>query len=312
MEIYQGIERVPTGIDATVATIGNYDGIHLGHRAVLETVRAEAKRTGAPALVITFDPHPVAILRPDAAPALLCTRRQKLDLLNSLGMDAVLFLDFDASTAALDGRDWFAQELSPDLPLRAVHVGANFRFGRGRKGDLDLLRAIGSDFGFQVTGHEAVEADGGPISSSRIRTAVREGRVAEAARWLGRGFALDGTVVRGEGRGRTLDFPTANLDVENELLPARGVYVTETGGRGRRWPSITNVGVHPTFGGQATVVETHCLDVDVDLYDERLEIAFLDGLREEKRFPDAAALTAQIRSDRDAALAWFRRERAWI
>lgn len=311
MEIYHGLERVPDRMDAAVATIGNYDGIHLGHRAVLDTVRDDAKRVGGPSLVITFDPHPVAVVRPEAAPALLCTRRQKIDRLTELGLDAVLFLAFDEATAALDGREWLERELLPDLPLKAVHVGANFRFGRGRRGDLHLLRAVGADAGFEVVGHPAVEADGEPISSSRIRTAVREGRVADAARWLGRAFALDGTVVRGAGRGRELEFPTANLDVHNELLPARGVYVTETRALGRRWPSITNVGVRPTFDGRATVVETHCLDAEIDLYDERLEVAFLENLRAERRFPDAGALVAQIRADRDAALAWFRREGAW-
>jgi riboflavin kinase/FMN adenylyltransferase len=305
MNVWNGIERFPRGTPPVVATFGNFDGVHLGHQAILDSAVAAAERMRCPAVLVTFEPHPLAIVDPPRKPRLLMTRRQKLAALEAAGLDAVLILEFGPELAALGGEEFFAGSLAGQLPLAAVHVGANFRFGRSRAGDLALLRTIGAARGFEVVGVAPVTEGGQVVSSSAIRSLVEEGDVERAQRMLGRPFALTGEVVPGEGRGRTLDFPTANLDVENEILPRRGVYVTQTIAVSLRLPSVTNVGIRPTFGGSRTIVETHLIDFEDDLYGERLEIRFLGRIRDEKRFDSPSDLADQIARDRAAAVAYF-------
>ena len=238
---------------------------------------------------------------------MLFTRRQKLDALSESGVDAVLVLEFDAAVAALSGRDFFEHWLLPRIEFLSIEIGANFRFGRDRSGDLDLLGELGTEHNFQVHGHDAMKVDDTPVSSSQIRQAIREGEVAHAARLLGHAYALSGTVIHGSGRGAGLNFPTANLKVENDLLPAIGVYITESRALGRRFASMTNVGHRPTFGGDALTVETHLLDESIDLYDEYFELDFLAFLRGEKKFTDAEALGRQLAIDRTEATTWLRK-----
>lgn len=307
MIVWNGLESVPAGSGPFVATIGNYDGVHRGHRRILDEVTSLAARSGGTSLVVTFDPHPVAVVAPSRAPRLLATRRQKLDALAAAGIDAVLVVAFDAATAALDGEAFLAELLLPRVPLAAVRVGAGFRFGRGRGGDLALLERVGRARGFDVAGVAHVTVDGETVSSSAIRAAVESGDVERAAAMLGRPFATEGEVIRGDGRGRKLSFPTANVAVENELIPRRGVYVTEAMVLAARYPSVTNVGTRPTFGGESLVVETHLLDFDDDLYGERIEVRFLARLRDERRFAGMDELADQIARDRAAAAAFFQR-----
>ena len=305
MIVWNGLESVPAGSGPFVATIGNYDGVHLGHKRILHEVRSVAAAIGRPSLVVTFDPHPVAVVAPARRPKLLTTRRQKLDAIAAEGIDAVLLVAFDRDVAALDAAAFLSELLLPRIPLAAVRVGHGFRFGRGRAGDLQILERLGGALGFGVAGVPHVDVDGETVSSSAIRAAVEAGEVERAARLLGRPFAVEGSVVRGDGRGRALSFPTANVAVENEAIPRRGVYVTETLALASRHPSVTNVGTRPTFAGGALTVESHLLEFDDDLYGERVEVRFLARLRDERRFESADALADQIARDRAAASAWF-------
>lgn len=305
MNVWNGLDRVPSEHEPLVATIGNYDGVHLGHREILRRAVADARRRASRSVLVTFEPHPLEVVAPERRPKRIHTRRQKLETLAETGLDAVLFLPFDAPLAALDGRSFFATVLAGKLPLAAIHVGTNFRFGRGRSGDLELLTSIGTESGFEVHGVPPVTLDGETVSSSAIRRLVETGDVERARRMLGSPFGVEGIVARGQGRGRTLRFPTANLAVENELLPRPGVYVTESRVLGGRFPSVTNVGTRPTFDGSALTVESHLLDFEDDLYGERASVLFLARLRDERRFESPDALADQIARDRAAAVAYF-------
>lgn len=305
MKVWSGLASYPADAAPVVATIGNYDGVHLGHRAILHAVVADARRRGLRALVVTFDPHPLSVVAPSRAPRLIDGRRQKLDALEDAGIDEVLILAFDAAVAALEGDAFLRGHLGSRVRLAAVHVGTNFRFGRGRTGDLEVLRRIGAELGFDVVGVAPVTLEGETVSSSAIRAALDDGDVERAARMLGRPFAVAGEVVAGDGRGRTIDVPTANVAPDNGMLPRRGVYVTETVALAARWPSVTNVGVRPTVGGEKLTVETHLLDFDGDLYGQRVEVRFLARLRDEQKFAGLDELADQIARDRAAAVAYF-------
>jgi riboflavin kinase/FMN adenylyltransferase len=305
MIIWNDTADYPDHRGKVVASIGNFDGVHVGHVAILASAVEEARRRELPALLITFEPHPLAVVAPARRPVLLQTRRQKLGALEQAGLSDVLVLHFDEQMAALDGEAFFGQLLAGGVDLAAVHVGENFRFGHRRTGDLGLLRVIGEHHGFDVVGVPPICIDGTTVSSSVIRRAVVAGDIERAGRLLGRCFALTGEVVRGEGRGSGLQFPTANLETENEIVPGNGVYVTETLALAGRYPSMTNVGVRPTFGGKTVVVESHLLDFVGDLYGERLEVRFLARIRDEQEFPSAFELADQIARDRAAAEAYF-------
>jgi riboflavin kinase/FMN adenylyltransferase len=271
-------------------------------------VVVEARARGAASLLITFSPHPLSVVAPDRKPKQLQNRGQKLETLRRSGLSDVLILDFNAELAALDGEQFFGQLLADRVAFLSIHVGENFRFGNGRAGDLTLMREIGSHHGFEVHGVAPVVANGHVISSTAIRRALADGDVALTRRMLGRPYVVSGEVVRGDGRGRSLDCPTANVGLHNEVLPQPGVYVTETMVIAGRFPSVTNVGVRPTFGGQSATVETHLLEFNDDLYHERIEVHFLERLRDEVEFDDAAMLADQMARDRAAAVAFFQNQ----
>jgi len=305
MDIWNGIDRYPLDRARTVASIGNYDGVHIGHRAILETVVGEAQAKQLPSLLITFDPHPLSVVAPDRTPRLLQTRDQKFRALEQTGLDGLLIVEFTPEIAALTGDMFFHEILDGRLTFETIHVGETFRFGASRAGDHSTLRDIGSRRGFAVHGVAPVLLDGKTVSSSAIRKAISEGDVELARRMLGRPFSVQGEVVRGEGRGRSLQFPTANLDVENGIVPQRGVYVTETVVEGTPVPSVSNVGIRPTFQGRQLIVETHLIDFERDLYDCRLEVRFLARIRDEVVFDNAIDLGDQIARDRAATESYF-------
>ena len=305
MNVWNSFDAFPTGREPMFATVGNFDGVHLGHQAILASLIAAARARSAPSLLITFEPHPLAVVAPSRRPKLLQTRRQKLETLEATGLDRLLVLPFDRELAALTGEEFFGDFLAQRIRFASVHVGGNFRFGRLRVGDIRLLETIGSASGFSVVTVPPVEIDGDTVSSSAIRVAIEAGDVAKARAMLSRPFALTGEVVRGEGRGRELSYPTANLAVENETIPSRGVYITETLAFASRFPSITNVGFRPTFAGTSLSVESHLLDVDEDLYGERIEVRFLARLRDEIAFAGPAELQDQIGRDQAAAASYF-------
>lgn len=306
MRIWSDIDRLIDGPQRVVASIGNYDGVHLGHQEILGRVVADARRGSAESLLITFDPHPAAVVAPQRRPRHLQTRRQKLDCLEQTGLDHLLILDFTRELSELSGEEFFTRLLLRRLSFEAIHVGDNFRFGRDRAGDIATLREIGEHVGFRVTAVSPVQHEGRTVSSSAIRKAVETGHVELARAMLGRPFAVVGEVVPGKGRGAELQFPTANLAVENELIPAVGVYVTETVALASRYPSVTNVGVRPTFGGREIAVESHLIDFEGDLYTERLDLRFLARIRDEMRFKSPLELGDQIARDRAAAEAYFK------
>jgi riboflavin kinase/FMN adenylyltransferase len=281
-------------------SVGNFDGVHRGHQALVAQAVSDARAAGGTAVVLTFDPHPSRVLAPERAPSTITTLPQKAELLARLGVDRVAVLPFTPGLAAEPPEEFARRVLHEALQARVVVVGAGFRFGRGRHGDVALLRRLGGALGFEVHGLEPVVHQDAPISSSRIREAIARGDVAGAAEMLGRPFFIDGQVVRGVGRGRTLGIPTANIDPVNETLPGNGVYacwvrVAEPGPEWR--PAVANVGRRPTFGGTETTVEAHLLDFDADLYNRAVRLAFQDRLRPEQAFPSAEALVAQIRRD---------------
>jgi riboflavin kinase / FMN adenylyltransferase len=286
----------------TVVTIGNFDGVHLGHRAILARVVQRARELGGKAVAVTFDPHPLKLLRPEMNLPLLTTPEQKLSLLAGCGLDAVVVLPFTPEFAAMRAREFVPQYFCERLRVREVVIGHDYCFGRGREGNIDLLSEMGASHGFTVQVVWAVEAEGAVVSSSLIRAMLRLGKVAEAGRLLGHLYGVSGQVVRGKGRGgKLLGVPTANIRPVNELLPASGIYAV----RGRRgaaiFPGVANIGTCPTFDNCEFSLEVHLFDFEADLYGEDLGVDFVARLREERRFPSIEALAGQIHADIAAA-----------
>jgi riboflavin kinase/FMN adenylyltransferase len=309
LQLVAGSGALARRLTNPVVTIGNFDGVHVGHRAIMEIVTARASARGGEAVVYTFDPHPRKVLQPEGAPGLLTTLEQKLERLEELGVDVVVVEPFDAAFASLSPERFVREILHGRLRPVEVYVGYDFRFGKDREGSMRLLAELGPHLGFSVTIVPEVTMDGRDVNSTRVRALLGEGLVEEAARLLDRPYTVWGRVIAGERRGRSLGFPTANLELENEVLPQAGVYAghvrfLDPGSppAGRRWPAVANLGHRPTFGGDARLLcEAHLLDFEGDVYGRRVELAFERRLRAERRFPDAEALRAQIAADADRA-----------
>lgn len=292
-----------------VATIGNFDGVHRGHRRILETVVERARAGGRPSVAITFDPHPLSVLRPDDAPPRLQTLRQKEEAIEALGIDWLLVIPFTRDFSLTEPEEFARSFLGERLAVSQVVLGAHFAFGRGKRGDLALLRRLGPECGFVADGVEEVFHEGAPVSSTRIREALSRGRVGLASDLLGREYEIDGMVAKGERVGRKIGYPTINLAPENELFPADGVYVTriEIRSFGRLFDSVTNIGRRPTvYEDFSTTIETYVLDFSANVYGERVRLFFFDRLREERTFPSVMALTEQIGRDIAATRGYFR------
>jgi riboflavin kinase/FMN adenylyltransferase len=291
-----------------VLALGNFDGLHRGHMKIIDRVRRRAgERAGTPA-AMTFDPHPPRVLRPDKAPPLLMTKAQKLEALGRAGMQGVAVLRFTRELSLWDPETFVRTVLVEWLRVSEVWVGANFLFGHNREGTFSVLRSLGARYGFRAEKIDPVRYKDFVVSSTRIRRLVSEGRVDEAGALLGHHYFIDGTVTRGAGRGRQLGFPTANLATANELLPPAGVYATTASIDGVVHPSITNIGMRPTFGDVTTVTtESHIFDFDRDLYGLSLRLSFVQRLRDERAFPDVDALRAQVEADCRSARRLFGR-----
>ncbi len=281
-----------------VLALGNFDGLHRGHAKIIERVRRGALERGATALAMTFDPHPHRVLRPDKAPPLLMTTAQKLEALEQAGMQGVAVVRFTTELSLWEPEVFVRAVLVDWLRVSEVWVGANFLFGHNRAGNFSVLRALGTRFGFRAEKIDPVRFKDFVVSSTRIRRLVAEGRVDEASALLGHHAFIDGEVVAGLGRGRQLGSPTANIQTDNELVPPRGVYATVARVGSDLHPSVTNIGVRPTFGESGQVfIETHLLDLSQDLYGRRLRIYFVQRLRDERAFASPDALRAQIDID---------------
>src|SRR5688572_31139286 len=298
----------PASWTNAVLALGNFDGVHRGHRKILERVRRVASERGTAAIVMTFDPHPPRVVRPDKAPPLLMTTAQRLEAIADAGMQGAAIVRFTAEMSKWDPETFVRTVLVDWLRVSEVWVGANFLFGHERSGNFTLLRTLRQRYGFRAEKIDAVRYKEFVVSSTRIRRLVAEGRMDEAASLLGHPYHLAGTVVEGRHRGREIGFPTANLKTANELIPPHGVYATTLTIDGVVNAAITNIGVNPTFGdNRPTTIETYVLEYEGDLYGRDVQLGFVQRLRDERRFDDVDALKAQMEADRRRAERLFTR-----
>jgi riboflavin kinase/FMN adenylyltransferase len=296
---WRSLADVPDDLGASVAAIGVFDGVHRGHRAAVARTLAAARERAAAAVVVTFDPHPMAVVRPEALPPLLGTVDERLDLLAGLGVDGALVLPFDREMSSWSPEEFVDRVLVDTLHVRRVVVGENFRFGHRAAGDVALLSALGPGRGFDVDPVALVAAAGEPVSSTLVRGLVAAGDVAAAARALDRPYRVSGPVVRGDARGRDLGYPTANVAVAGGIaVPADGVYAGWlVRADGSRWPAAVSIGTNPTFDGTERRVEAYLLDADVDLYGEQVAVEFGERVRDMRRFDTVDELLAQMAQD---------------
>jgi riboflavin kinase/FMN adenylyltransferase len=291
-----------------VLALGNFDGVHRGHRKILDRVGRVATERGATSVVMTFDPHPPRVVRPDKAPPLLMTKAQKLEAIADAGVQGAAIVRFTPALSHWEPETFVRTVLVEWLHVAEVWVGANFLFGHDRAGNFSMLRVLGARYGFKAEKIDPVRYKDFVVSSTRIRRLVSEGRVDEAGALLGHEYVIDGTVMRGDQRGRTLGFPTANLCTENELLPPHGVYATTTRIGQIVHPSVTNIGTRPTVDASGrTVVETHIFNLDRDLYGQSIRVGFVQRLRDERAFESLDLLRAQIDADCQRARVLFNR-----
>jgi riboflavin kinase/FMN adenylyltransferase len=314
LRVFRSLEEVPPDFGPSALTIGNFDGVHAAHRRILSRVREVAGERGLKPSVLTFHPHPTKVVAPSRAPRLLTSPEQRCALMRGEGIQQVLILPFDRHVAQLSPRQFIAEVLVAKLDVRAVLVGHDFRFGHKQAGNVEVLQALGGEYGFTTEIVEAMTLRGRLVSSTALRRLIDKGQVSQAARLLERPYALEGEVVPGHGVGSRQTVPTLNLATASEVLPATGVYVTRTLDLegSRVWPSVTNVGYRPTFGGDPEIsIETFLLEPLDGGSPCRIRVEFLWRLREERRFPDAQALKTQILQDAGRARAYFRRLKKW-
>jgi riboflavin kinase/FMN adenylyltransferase len=298
LRVVYGLGEFPRDTPSPVLALGMFDGVHLGHARVLGLARARAQAVGGRTVAVTFEPHPLEVLRPSAAPVLLTLLGERLALLEALGVDIVLVVAFDIAFSQMPAQIWMDDVLLGSLGAREIVAGSSYTFGHRREGTASRLLAWGGERGVPVHLAQALLVRGEPVSSSRIRAALHRGLVDEAADLLGRWYGVHGRVVAGQGRGRTIGVPTANLDVSpRKVLPGRGVYATVVDAGGRRYGGATNVGHRPTFGGTALSVETHLLGFDGDLRGAAMTLSFVRRVRDERAFSGPEELARQIRQD---------------
>ncbi len=299
MHVFRHLEESPADWTSTVVSIGNFDGVHCGHQHVLARVVERAKQSGARSMAVTFDPHPVRVLRPESAPLLITPLDQKIAGLAKTGVDATLVITFDKQFSSTTPRDFARKIVAGSLRASEVHEGANFHFGHRAEGDCEKLKQFGKEFGFKVFVYPEMRLRGEPVSSSRIRQLLSAGEVSKARHLLGRPFSIVSTPAKGRGYGSRYTVPTINLAPYSELVPKNGVYVTCTRVARETFESATNVGTRPTFAGESFAIETHLLNfhpVDLDESTD-VEISFLKWLRPEIKWPHPEALKEQIGKD---------------
>lgn len=305
MRIVHGLDALDEISTPTVLTLGVFDGLHLGHQSIMKILAQRSADLHCVPTVITFDPHPRAVLHPETAPPLLQTLQQRIEGMGILGIEQVVIVKFTPEFSTMTAREFIQSQIWEKCRAMEVYLGKGFAFGRGREGRIDLLRQMAGEFGFVAAEAEEVLLRNRRISSTMIRRLIRAGRVNLARRMLGRPYGIEGEVVEGRKLGRTLSFPTANLNIVNRVIPADGVYVTASLIDGVWRQSVTNIGVRPTVGGLDRVVETHILNFEGDLYGRNLRTRFLHRLRDEKRFTGLDELRTQINRDANRARAYF-------
>jgi riboflavin kinase/FMN adenylyltransferase len=305
MRLIRGLHNLRPRDRGCVATIGNFDGVHLGHRAVFRRLLAKGRELGLPATVITFEPQPLEFFAPDSAPARLTRLREKLKALGEYGIERVMLLEFGPRLAAMEARAFVQRLLLDGLGVRFLLVGDDFRFGHGRTGDYDLLRTMGQGApggGFQVQDLHTITHGEERISSTRVREALARGDLEQARHLLGRPYRMQGRVCHGDKRGRAIGFPTANINLHRRVIPLRGVYAAQVlGVAPHPWPGVANIGSRPTVGGPDWRLEVHLFDFAGDIYGRHLEVEFKLKLRDERRFGSIDELRRQIALDAAAA-----------
>jgi len=298
MGIIYGLDKVSGSENGRAVAIGVFDGVHWGHRGIFEQLVRVAGIHRIPSTALTFDKHPTEILAPSRAPLYITSLDQRIELIESLGVEEVVVAEFNYQLAHLTREDFVKEILVDILQAKQIVVGSNFRFGRNREGDIRYLNEMADENGFEITVVPSVIVDGGPASSTRIRSLISRGEVTRAAKLLGRLFALRGTVVMGEQVGRKMGFPTANLvTAERQLIPAKGVYAVESIISGTTYPGVCNIGNRPTFSGRRETIEVHFSNFSGDIYGKTLDVTFCRRLRDEIKFDSPEKLVEQIKLD---------------
>jgi riboflavin kinase/FMN adenylyltransferase len=298
MRVRRGIEACPDGDPGRAVAIGNFDGVHLGHQAILAVLTQRGRESRVPTAVVCFEPMPKEFFAPHAAPARLMRLRDKAERIAESGVDELRVLRFDARLAGLDAGEFIERVLVGSLRAKHVVIGDGFQFGRGRSGDVERLRSAGRAHGFGVDAVAPCQEGGKTVSSTRVREALAAGRHEEAKALLGRDFRISGRVIAGARLGRTLGFRTANMRLHRRVPPVAGIYAVRASGAGlTRHPGVASVGTRPTVGGKEWLLETHLFDYDGDLYRERLDVDFIARIRDEICFPDLESMTAQMQED---------------
>ena len=298
MEIIDGIENVKQKLPYPVLTLGNFDGVHLGHQAIFRMLIERARKMNGTSIVYTFVPHPMRVIAPERAPKLLTTYKEKIKLIEDSGIDVIICTNFTKKFASISAEDFVKEILCNTLNVKEIFIGANYLFGKGRKGSPELLKSLGKECGFSVTIIDEIVVDNSALSSSRIRTLIAKGRVDEAVKFLGRHYSVDGIVVEGAKRGKSLlNTPTANLLTANELLPKDGVYAVTVDMDGKIYGGATNIGHNPTFDDKKFSFETHLLDFDGQLLGKTLRINFIKRIRDEMKFASVEELGTQMKKD---------------
>lgn len=306
-KIIRGLHNIPADSAGCVATIGNFDGVHLGHQAVLNQLAMKADMLGLPAVVITFEPQPFEFFVPTKAPARLSRFREKVEALRSYSIQQICVLRFDHHLAGMGAQAFIDRLLIDGLKVRYLVVGDDFRFGKDRQGDFAMLQQAGRDHGFQVVNMHTFAIDDTRVSSTRIRDALQHGDLRFAEKLLGRPYRMSGRVAHGDKRGRQLGYPTANIYLHRHKVPLNGVYAVQLFGIDEEpVDGVANIGVRPTFSGtDRALLEVHLFDFNRDIYGAHVQVVFLKKLRDEKKFADLDALVAQIDQDAEAARAFF-------
>lgn len=297
MEVYRELDELKGKFNHPVITLGNFDGVHLGHQKIFKHLLKRASDLGSEALVFTFDPHPLKVLRPELSPSLITPIPEKLKLMKAFGINAVILADFTKEFAAIHPSTFAEDVLINTIGSKLVVVGHDFSFGKGKEGTIDCLKMLGGKHNVQVEIVDAFKINGKIVSSTGIRKLIHSGNMTEAAKLLGRHYSIEGKVVQGSGRGKQLGFPTANMTLNGEVTPKDGVYAVKVAVGEVEKDGITNIGLRPTFRETERNVEIHIFDFNKDIYCENVQVTFIERIRDEKGFSGTEELTQQIRKD---------------
>jgi len=301
MLLITDLSRISRPFTNSVITLGNFDGIHLGHQELVRMVMKRAQEIKGQSMVVTFRPHPLKVLAPEKCPPLISIYEEKIELFKKLGIDVLVKIPFSHHFAEMSPREFVKKILCDLLGTKEIFVGCNYRFGKGREGTTQTLRMMGEEFGFRVNEVKQIFLKSEVISSTKIRQLLTAGEVEHAAELLGRPYAITGIVIKGDSRGKTLGFPTANIASKHAIIPANGVYAVKLSARDTCHDGVVNIGLRPTFDTKSLAIEVHVFDFNEDLYGEEVTIYFIKKLRQEKKFDSADTLIAQITKDIDEA-----------